>query len=241
MVVLSPPVHDRPASSRRIGLLAVVAVVAVAAVVVFVGLAVRDDGVSSSGTVGSGVAVTEYRELEPFSRVELAGANIVMVRVGPAQSVAVTADDNLVDHVTTTVRSGSLLIADDVGSFSAKTPMMVTVSLPSLDGVTLSGSGAFTVEGVSGTDFIADLSGSGTMKASGTVDHLTAVLSSSGTVDLQDLVARSVIARLEGTGVMNVHATSTLDATLTGTGSIVYSGSPVVTTHDTGTGSITGG
>jgi hypothetical protein len=239
-VVLSPPVHDRPVSLLRIGLVAVVAVVAVTAIVVFVDLAVRNDGVSTSQISGSGVATTEYRELVPLSRVELAGANIVTVRVGPAQSVAVTADDNLVDHVTTTVRSGSLVIADDVGSFTAKTPMRVTVSVPSLDGVTLSGSGTVTVDGVTATDFIADLSGSGILKASGTADHLTAVLSASGTVDLQDLVAQDVIARLDGTGEMNVHATSTLDATLTGTGSIVYSGSPFVTTHDTGTGSITG-
>ena len=130
-MVLNPPVHDRPVSWLRIGLVAVVAVVAVTAIVVFVDLAVRHDGVSTSQTSGSGVATTEYRELVPFSRVELAGANIVTVRVEQAQSVAVTADDNLVDHVTTTVRSGSLVIADDVGSFTAKTPMTVTVSVRS--------------------------------------------------------------------------------------------------------------
>jgi Putative auto-transporter adhesin, head GIN domain len=236
MAVLTPPVHDRPASWLRTGLVVVVAVVAVAAIVGFVDLAVRNVGDS---TRGSGVTATEYRELAPFATVELAGANSVTVRVGPAQSVAVTADDNLVDHVTTTVRSGRLSIAND-GSFTTKTPMTVAVSVPSLDGVTLSGSGTVIVEGVTGTDFIADLSGTGTLVASGTVDRLTAVLSDTGTVELQGLVAQDVIARLGGTGEMNVHATSTLDATLTGTGSIIYFGSPFVTTHDTGPGSITG-
>ena len=115
----------------------------------------------------------------------------------------------------------------------------MAVSVPSLDGVTLSGSGTVIVDGVTGTDFIADLSGTGTL-ASGTVDRLTAVLSDTGTVELQGLVAHDVIARLEGTGDINVHATSTLDATLTGTGSTVYSGSPSVTTPNTGTGSIAG-
>lgn len=236
MAVVSRPAHDRRAPWQRIGLVALVGVVAVAAIVVFVDLAVRNDGDS---TRGSGVAATENRELAPFATVELAGANAVTVRVGPPQSVAVTADDNLVDHVTTTVRSGSLFIAD-YGSFTTETPMTVAVSVPSLDGVTLSGSGTVTVEGVTGTDFIADLSGTGTLEVSGTVDRLTAVLSASGRVELQGLVAKDVIARLEGTGEINVHATSTLDATLTGTGSIVYSGSAFVTTHNTGTGSITG-
>jgi Putative auto-transporter adhesin, head GIN domain len=236
MAVVSRPGHHRRAPRLRVGLAAVVGVAAVAAIVVLVDLAVRSDGDS---THGSGVTATEYRELAPFAAVELAGANTVTVRVGPAQSVAVTADDDLVDQVTTTVRSGRLFIAND-GSFTTEAPMRVAVSVPSLDGVTLSGTGTVIVEGVTGTDFVADLSGTGTLAASGTVDRLTAVLSDTGTVELQGLVAQDVIARLEGTGDINVHATSTLDATLTGTGSIVYFGSPSVTTHNTGTGSITG-
>jgi len=42
-----------------------------------------------------------------------------------------------------------------------------------------------------------------------------------------------------GTGDVRVQATSTLDATLSGTGSILYTGSPAVTTHNTGVGSVT--
>lgn len=236
MAIVDRPAHDRPVPWLRLGLVAIVGVVAVASILALVDLTVRNDGDS---TRGSGVAATDYRELAPFATVELAGANVVTVLVGPAQSVAVTADDNLVDLVTTTVRSGSLFIADH-GSFTTETPMTVAVSVPSLDGVTLSGIGTVSVEGVTGTDFIADLSGTGTLEVSGTVDRLTAVLSGSGRAELQGLVARDGIARLGGTGEIDVHATSTLDATLTGTGSILYSGSPSVTTHNTGTGSITG-
>jgi hypothetical protein len=203
-----------------------------AAILVAVALAVR------SGH-GEGVAVTEYRGLAPFATVELAGENSVTVRVGSAQSVAVTAADELIDRVTTTVRGGRLVIAN-AGSFTTATPMTVTVSVPSLDRVVLSGSGTVTVEGVTGTDFVADLSGTGTLAASGNVERLTAVLSDTGTVDLERLIAHDAIARMDGTGVINVHATSTLDATLTGTGSIIYAGSPTVTTHNTGTGAVVG-
>ena len=95
--------------------------------------------------------------------------------------------------------------------------------------------------GVTGPEFTADLSGTGTLVVSGSVDRLTATQSGFGTLELGGLAARDVIARLEGTGDVNVRATSTLDATLTGTGSIVYSGSPSVTTHDPGVGSVTPG
>jgi hypothetical protein len=215
---------------------AFIAAVVIAATAVVM---LRDRTVSTNGDSirGSGVPATEHREVAPFSTVELAGASTVAVRVGPMQSVAVTADDNLVNRVTTTV-DGETLIVAATGSFTNETPMSVTVSVPSLDGVTLSGSGIVTVEGVAARDFMVELSGTGTLEVSGRTVGLTAVLSSSGMVDLHDLVAEDVIAKLHGTGHMNLHAASTLDATLTGTGSIVYSGSPAVTTNNTGTGSI---
>ena len=236
MAVVGGHVHDRRAPWLPVGLVVLVAVVAVAAITVAGGLAVRNDG---DVTHGSGLATTELRELAPFAAVELAGANAVTVRVGPTQSVAVTGDDNLMDRVTTTVRSGSLLI-DDHGTFTTEAPMNVAVSVPSLDRVTLSGSGTVTVEGVTSTDFTADLSGTGTLEVAGSVDRVTAVLSGFGTVALHGLVAKTPSHVLEGTGDVSIHATSSLDAALTGVGSITYVGSPSVTAHNTGTGSITG-
>lgn len=236
MAVVTGPVHDKRTLWRGFGLGAIAAVVAIAALAALVNLA-ADDGDTMRG---SGVEVTDQRELAPFAAIELAGANTVTVRVGPAQAVAVTGDDNLVDNVSTTVRANSLLI-DDRGGFDTEAPMSVTVSVPSLDASSLSGMGTVTVVGVTGPEFTADLSGTGTLVVSGSVDRLTATQSGFGTLELGGLAARDVIARLEGTGDVNVQATSTLDATLTGTGSIVYSGSPSVTTHDTGVGSVTPG
>lgn len=236
MAVVTGPVHDKRTLWRGFGLGAIAAVVAIAALAALVNLA-ADDGDTMRG---SGVEVTDQRELAPFAAIELAGANTVTVRVGPAQAVAVTGDDNLVDNVSTTVRANSLLI-DDRGGFDTEAPMSVTVSVPSLDALSLSGMGTVTVVGVTGPEFTADLSGTGTLVVSGSVDRLTATQSGFGTLELGGLAARDVIARLEGTGDVNVQATSTLDATLTGTGSIVYSGSPSVTTRNTGVGSVTPG
>ena len=236
MAVVTGPVDDKQTLWRRFGLGAIAGVVAIAALAALVDLA-ADDGDTMRG---SGVEVTDQRELAPFAAIELAGANTVTVRVGPAQAVAVTGDDNLVDNVSTTVRANRLLI-DDRGGFDTEAPMSVTVSVPSLDALSLSGMGTVTVVGVTGPEFTADLSGTGTLVVSGSVDRLTATQSGFGTLELGGLAARDVIASLEGTGDVNLQATSTLDATLTGTGSIVYSGSPAVTTHNTGVGSVTPG
>jgi hypothetical protein len=217
-------------------LLAVASVLTVA-VVVAIAITGRGDTTSRPSTDGSGVSVTDDREVGPFARVELAGANTVEIHVGAPLSVAVTGDDNIVDRVTTVVRAGRLVI-DNTGSFTTEAPMLVAVSVPSLDSVELGGAGTMTVDGVTSDEIHAELAGDGTLVVSGTVHRVTAVLAGAGTLDLHNLLATDGTAQLQGTGTIRVHATSTLDATLTGTGTILYRGDPMVTTRNTGSGTV---
>ena len=234
-----PEVRRRFAPGPSVWPLAVagVFVAAVVAVIVVNATDGPHAGPSASSTGGSGVSVTDQREVAPFTEVELTGANTVVIHVGMPLLVAVTGDDNLVGRVTTVVRAGRLVI-DNTGSFTRKPPMRVAVSVPSLDAMELSGSGTVTVDGVTGADFNADLAGDGTLVVSGTVQGVTAVLGGAGTLDLNDLLVTDARAQLPGTGTIRVHATSTLDATLTGTGTILYRGDPTVTMRNTGTGTV---
>ena len=56
---------------------------------------------SSPAGTGSGVAATLARSVPPFTGVDLAGENNVIVHVGASQSVIVHADSNLLGWVTT--------------------------------------------------------------------------------------------------------------------------------------------
>jgi Putative auto-transporter adhesin, head GIN domain len=236
----------RPATPHRSRwrLVLVTGVVAALGVLVAVVIGVRaiDGGraTPAASTRGSGALVAENREVAPFTSVELAGANTVVIRVGAPLSVTVSGDDNLVGRITTVVRGGRLVI-DNTGSFTTKAPMRVEVSAPSLDGVVLGGDGTVTVDGVTGTGFNVELAGHGTLVVSGTVQRVTAVLAGAGTLDLHGVVATDGIVQLRGTGTIRVHATATLDAALTGTGTILYSGAPTVTVRNTGTGTVVPG
>jgi hypothetical protein len=228
---------SRPARLWAVLGVIVAAVIVVTAVIVVV---LADDGADSplaSSNRGSGVSVTDHRDVAPFAGVELAGANTVVIEVGGSLAVAVTGDDNLVDQVTTVVEDGRLVI-DNIGSFTTNASMSVAVSTPALDTVELAGAGTMTVDGIADDDFSAELTGDGTLAASGTVDRLATTLAGTGTLDLHNLVATDATAQLQGTGTIRVHATTTLDATLSGTGTIVYRGDPTVTMHDTGTGTV---
>lgn len=231
-----------PAGQRHVGLLVALLLLLLLAGSVAAGvLAMRSDrvGAASSRTRGSGVPISESRNLPAFHGVDLAGANTVSVRVGEPQSVVVKADDNLVHRITTRVRSGRLVIGT-TGNYSTTSPTSVIVSVPALDSATLSGSGTVTIEDAAGRQLTVRLPGSGTLRASGSVDVLDVRLTGTGTAQLHELIARHVTAVVGGVGSIDVHATSRLAATVTGTGSILYAGSPShITTHVTGTGSVT--
>jgi hypothetical protein len=186
--------------------------------------------------------VSETRTVAPFSAVDLAGGNHVTIGVGGKQSVVVHADDNLVHRITTEVRNRTLVVGNTPGSFEAKSPTFVHVTVPSLDGLTLSGSGIIDLAGVAAPSLVVKIPGNGVVHAKGTASSLDVELGGSGDAQLQGLVANDVHAVVGGSGRILVNATRSLDASVTGSGAIVYVGSPAhVTKNITGTGAIVGG
>ena len=240
MAVTAAPRRDRRVPRRWQVVLAAVCVLAAIGVALLVrDLYVRTPG--PAGLQGSGVAASQTRALAAFSGLDLAGADNVTVVVGGEQSVVVHADKNLLRHVTTTVRAGSLVIGT-TGSFTTRSPMSVEVSVPSLSTLKLSGSGVISVSGIKVQRLTVTLAGSGVIRASGTTTRLVVALSGDGQARLGHLIARDVRAVVSGSGMIHVTAAASLDARVPGTGAIVYGGNPSqVTTSVTGTGAVTRG
>jgi hypothetical protein len=241
MAISSPPRPHSSAVPRRHRTLVTALVLALIAVVVLatalVVLLVRG-GPPSSGVQGSGVAATQSRVLPGFSRLDLAGSASVTVVTGGRQSVAVRADNNLIRYVTTRVVAGTLII-DTTGSFTTRTPMSLMVRAPSLAAVTLSGSGEVSVSRIKAPRLIVTLPGSGTLYASGTAARLDVTLGGSGLAQLSNLIARDAHAVVTGSGLIRLNATASLNATVSGTGAIIYYGNPPnVTRSVTGTGAV---
>ena len=239
MAITSAP-HRGGHTARR-GQLAVIAAVTAAFILatLAVVLLVRGAGPSSPGIQGSGIAAAQTRTVAGFSRLDLTGSNNVTVVVGAPQSVVVRADSNLISHVTTQVAGGTLVIGD-TGSFTARSPMSVEVSVPSLTTLNLSGDGQISVTGINVPRLAVTVSGSGLLSAAGTATQLDVTLSGDGQAQLFRLPARDVHAVVTGSGLIQVNATTSLDAAVPGTGVIVYSGNPPqVTTSVTGTGAVT--
>lgn len=204
---------------------------------------ISSDDASGPASTGSGVAATQARSLPAFTGVELAAGNNVVVQVGPArQSVVVHADDNLLRRITTQVRSGTLAIGTTPGNLSARTPMYVAVTVPSLERIVLRGAGNISVSGINSERLTVALPGAGNIDAAGSAAKLDVSISGSGNALLHGLIARDARATLTGDGSIRVTATRSLTASITGTGTIDYRGDPrQVTRRISGSGTISPG
>jgi Putative auto-transporter adhesin, head GIN domain len=134
------------------------------------------------------------------------------------------------------------VIANTPGSFTTRSPMSVDVNVPTLSALTPAGSGNIVVDGIEAESLKVTLPGNGTLTGSGTVTRLEVTVSGSGMVQFTRLVANDVRAVVSGSGSIFITATESLDGSVSGSGAILYAGSPQgVTKSVTGTGAITGG
>jgi len=191
-----------------------------------------------SGVKGSGEMVTETRELDSFEKIELSGAFDLSITVGEKQEVKLTFDDNLIDLIRTKIRGRTLKI-DSRKSYSSRHSCLVEINVPTIERVSLSGSGDVEVVNLDGGVFSCSISGSGDMELDGEVDELEIRISGSGDIDARQLIAGDAEVIISGSGSIKVHAKENLECRVSGSGDIYYYGDPEhISTHVSGSGSI---
>lgn len=209
-----------------------------------------------SGIDGSGKIVVDARTVPAFDRVSVEDEFDVEVAVGPAAAVEVTGDDNLLPHVRTEVRGGTLHVETD-RDLDPTDRIRVRVATSSLRGLASSGSSNVHATGVRATvfearvsgssdvaadgdfgDLSASISGSGKIRLRGTGDSIDALISGSGALDLAGLEVRAARVRVSGSGDAILHARESLAASVSGSGSVRYHGDPRVKSTVSGSGSV---
>ena len=138
--------------------------------------------------IGSGDVVAQTRSVGPFHAIASTGSTEVHVRVGAAQSVVVHAQGNIQPLIDTDVDGGTLRVGSH-GSYDTDRKTLVEVTVPSLDGVSLSGSGDVTAEGVHAGAMSVVIRGSGQVEMTGSADKLQFTSSGSGEGKFDRLVA----------------------------------------------------
>lgn len=165
---------------------------------------VRVHNVFSKGAVeGNGMAARDQRQVASVPALEVSGALAVDVRVGPAPSLVVEADGNLLPLILTETRGNTLHISHKE-QLRSKTPIRITYTVPRLSEVRASGSGRVDVRDLDGAPLDVRDSGSGEVRLVGKVESLNARASGSGVIDARELRSASADLTVSGSGRMTV-------------------------------------
>ncbi len=197
--------------------------------------------ITGSGVEGSGVSKTENREPGIFKKINLDISADVDARKGDKARVRITADDNILPLISTEVKNGILTISSKK-SYAAKVSIRIQIQAPEITQVILSGSGNIFLDSVSDKELSLIISGTGDIRAVGSVDDLVSKVEGSGNLKLKGLKAKNCEISIDGSGDAEVFVTGSLDARISGSGDITYYGNPKKVGHKIhGVGDITRG
>jgi hypothetical protein len=191
---------------------------------------------------GGGPRTTQTRTVAAFDRIDVAGSIDVEVVPGDAQTVRVSAGENVIDHVSTDSSDGVLHVSiRDHGIVIGPDPYddaTVQVSAEAMKGVSVSGSGDLRLGSIAMPELSIEIQGSGDVHAAGTVDNLITSIQGSGDADLEGLEASTGTVSIEGSGDAKVNVKDKLDVTVRGSGDVSYLGSPDVRQNVEGSGDV---
>lgn len=220
------------------------AIVAAGSIVASVALAQSNNGAilrvdSLAGvSAATGADKSDARQPGKFSGIDLRAPVDVIFATGPNTSVTVSGPADLLPLVLTTVKDNVLTI-ELKDSVNLAKPVKVTITNPSLLAVSLSGSGSLNASGISGDSLNLEVSGSGSIMASGQVSMVNVSIKGSGGVDVRAIHAKALNASIKGSGDLRGYASSTAIVALSGSGAARILGNPPMkVVNRTGSGDV---
>jgi len=211
-------------------------------VLLVLGFAVSACTITLNYEEGSGVLVTEQRDVSGFDRVSFEGFGTLIITQGSEESLIIEAEDNILPRIETKVRGGTLQISFDTNRWQdivrPTKSITYTLTVITLDGIALSGAGSIEASGIDAERFDVELSGAGSIEISGFAATQEINVSGAGAYDSAELQSEHIDVNISGAGSATVWATESLDVNISGVGNVSYYGDPQVREVITGLGNI---
>jgi hypothetical protein len=185
------------------------------------------------GTRGEGAVTSETRDTETFSRIESGGGIHLSVGIGPASTLQVQAQGNILPLIITEVVDGTLRIRSSKG-FTTSERVDVTLSTPQLERIELTGGSRGTVDGLASQAFDVKLSGGSVLTATGTANTMTLGVSGGSVGELEGLTATTIKIDLSGGSRVEVRATDQVNGSASGGSRVSVAGGAAASVSTTG-------
>ena len=183
--------------------------------------------VSTSGptVIGSGNSAGEDRAMGDFHALQAGAAILATVSIGTPQRVTVTADDNLLSMVTTSVSNGELQLSMQ-GSVSTRTPIQVNIVVPAIDSLTATSAARIEATGLTADALTVTANSAGVVNATGQATSLNVTAESSGTANLESVPVQDVTASIASAGRVTVNASGSVGGKVQTAGLLTIIGNP---------------
>jgi len=206
---------------------------------------------------GSGSQATEIRKLTDFSRIDISGGFKVILKQDSSLSLKITADNNLLKYIKSTVNGGKLRVYTrrnicNSGEMTLNIGVHKLEEIKASGGIEVLGDGKITTQDMhlrlsGATKVTMELNaanvtttGSGAtelnLKGQATLHNIE--MSGSGKVNALDFVVGNCDIQTSGVGDYKVNVLHSLNINSAGASDVKYRGNPSVTEHKAGASSV---
>lgn len=215
----------------------------------------------SAAMVSAQTSYTDKRDVSGFTEIGFGVSGELYITIGQGYSVVLEGDQDYIRDIETKVSGSKLIIKRDKLFSSDNKKVIVRITMPLLEGFSLSGSGKAVVEsplrgdklyiGISGSGKVylqdvdlkmidCSVSGSGSLliSGSGKAGALKLNISGSGNYKGESTEVGTLEAAISGSGSCDCFVTGMLKAAISGSGNIYYSGNPRIDAAISGSGHV---
>lgn len=207
---------------------------------------------------GSGNITTQTRDVTNFDKIALNGIGDLTIIQGDREGLEIEAEDNVIPHILTQVKNGTLTISFDNKTIVPTKSIKFRVTMRTIHGmetqgvsniqsdqiktdrleIGISGTGNINIRNLEADQLDANVSGAGNFTAVGKVNGQKITLSGAGNFNGEDMQSKTADITITGLGRVVAWVTDTLNVTISGTGGVDYYGSPQVSQQISGLGKI---
>lgn len=186
---------------------------------------------------GSGKRETEKRQVAAFTAITTQGDFNIEVACQKDLGLEVEGDDNVLQYVSTEV-SNNVLRLKNTKDYAVNEPVKIKISVPNLEGLSVSGAGKIDIKGMNNEKFEIDSNGAPTIAVSGTTKLIDINTNGAGKINTHNLRASRGVVESNGVSRVDLYVADQLDVTVSGPSSVFYQGDPVVNKEVRGPGKV---
>jgi hypothetical protein len=208
------------------------------------------------------IATDRELQLGEFSQLATVGPQDILVTAGNVFSVRLEGNPEAVAQLAVSVENGVLTVEPREGSSfdwsDDDGDVTVHVTAPTLESITLAGSGDVEVDRIAGKSFTGTIAGSGTLElgvvdveeakfsiggsgdvsVAGNADRVTVEVGGSGAVDAEGLQSRTASVVIAGSGEASLIAREKADVAVMGSGDVHIAGPATCSVTKIGSGNV---